>query len=260
MAANLIRAGFSLTVHDVASERLDPFIEIGAAVATTARELAASSDIVAIAVIDDAQVKDVMLGADGEGGILAGAGTGTIVIIHSTVSPELCRQLAATAALRGVRVMDVPVSGAERAATAGELTLLAGGSVVDLEACRQLFDVIGDRLFHLGEVGMGQAAKLCNNVMFTVNLRVALEALEMARATGLGEDQLLQIAAVSTGNSWSLEHIEDMRRLMRSGEQSRDAWLIGNKDLNLAVKAAQMAGIEMPIADFVSLMRDSTAR
>jgi 3-hydroxyisobutyrate dehydrogenase len=254
MAANLIRAGFPLTVYDLIPERLAPMAKSGAVVASSVLEVAEGSDIVAIAVVNDRQVREVMLGADEKGGVLSAAKAGAIVVIHSTVSPELCRQMESRAALRGVRVLDAPVSGAARAATTGKLTLLVGGSKEDLETCRELFAVIGDHIFHLGDVGMGQVAKLCNNVMFTVNLRTALEALRMAAATGIGEDQLLEIAAVSTGNSWALEHIKDMQRLMLSGQQSMSAWLIGNKDLALAVQTAQSAGVDVPISKFLSSM------
>jgi 3-hydroxyisobutyrate dehydrogenase-like beta-hydroxyacid dehydrogenase len=249
MAVNLLRAGYSVTVHDLRREVLDGLEKLGAKIAGSAREVGAASDIVEIAVIDDAQLQTVALGDDGA---LAGTAPGAILLIHSTVSPETCRAIAAQADRVAVRVVDAPVSGAEAGAIAGTLTLLVGGDADDVEACRSVFDIIGERVFHLGGIGTGQVAKICNNLMFTVNLRAALEALRLADAAGLDEKLMREITAGSTANSWSLEHIDAMREMMLNRRQSRDSIAIGNKDLSLAAGLGQSLGVDTPIAAFVS--------
>ena len=249
MAVNLLRAGYSVTVHDLRREVLDGLEKLGAKIAGSAREVGAASDIVEIAVIDDAQLQTVALGDDGA---LAGTAPGAILLIHSTVSPETCRAIAAQADRVAVRVVDAPVSGAEAGAIAGTLTLLVGGDADDVEACRSVFDIIGERVFHLGGIGTGQVAKICNNLMFTVNLRAALEALRLADAAGIDEKLMREITAGSTANSWSLEHIDAMREMMINRHQSRDSIAIGNKDLSLAAGLGQSLDVDTPIAAFVS--------
>ncbi len=252
MAANLLRAGYSVTVHDLRREVLDGLEELGAIIAGSAREVGALSDIIEIAVIDDAQLQAVALGEDDDDGLLTGAAPGAVVVIHSTVSPDTCRAIAAQADRVAVRVVDAPVSGAEAGAIAGTLTLLVGGDADDVDACRGVFDIIGERVFHLGGIGAGQVAKICNNLMFTVNLRAAFEALRLANAAGIDEKLMREITAGSTANSWSLEHIDAMREMMLNRRQSRDSIAIGNKDLSLAAGLGQSLGVDTPIAAFVS--------
>ena len=252
MAANLLRAGYSVTVHDLRREVLDGLEELGAIIAGSAREVGALSDIIEIAVIDDAQLQAVVLGENDDGGVVAGAAPGAVVVIHSTVSPDTCRAIAAQADRVAVRVVDAPVSGAEAGAIAGTLTLLVGGDADDVDACRGVFDIIGERVFHLGGIGAGQVAKICNNLMFTVNLRAAFEALRLANAAGIDEKLMREITAGSTANSWSLEHIDAMREMMLNRRQSRDSIAIGNKDLSLAAGLGQSLGVDTPIAAFVS--------
>ena len=249
MAENLLRAGNRVTVHDVRSEALDGLEEAGARRAESAREVAVHSDLISIAVLDDAQLETVVLGHDG---LLAGAAPGTVLLVHSTVSPDVCRMLAARCEPAGVRLVDAPVSGAESGAIAGTLTLLVGGAEEDVDRCRDVFNIIGERMFHLGEVGAGQVAKICNNLMFTVNLRAALEALRLAEAAGLNENILREITSGSTANSWALANIDAMRDLLDTQRQSREPVAIGNKDLSLAADLGRSLGVDTPIAAFVS--------
>ena len=160
--------------------------------------------------------------------------------------------LAAECEPAGVRLVDAPVSGAESGAIAGTLTLLVGGAEEDVDRCRDVFNIIGERMFHLGEVGAGQVAKICNNLMFTVNLRAALEALRLAEAAGLNENILREITSGSTANSWALTNIDAMRDLLDTQRQSREPVAIGNKDLSLAADLGRSLGIDTPIAAFVS--------
>lgn len=249
MAVNLLRAGGRLTVHDLRREVLDEVAKLGARVAASAREVAAQSDLIAVAVLDDAQLEAVVLGRDG---VLAGAAPGAVLLIHSTVSPQVCRKLAAQCEQAGVRLVDAPVSGAESGAIAGTLTLLVGGDADDVGACRDVFDVIGERVFHLGGVGAGQVAKICNNLIFTVNLRTAFEALRLADAAGLDQKVFREITSASTAQSWTLDNIDAMREMIVHQRQSRDPIAIGNKDLSLAADLGQSLGIKTPIAAFVS--------
>lgn len=252
MAINLLRAGFRVAAFDVREEALHGLSDLGATISTSPRDAAVDSELVAIAVVDENELESVVLGTDGA---LAGAAPGTIVVVHSTVSPDSCRRLAARCAEQDVRIVDAPVSGAESAAKAGTLTLLVGGDPTDVDGCRELFYTVGYRVFHLGDVGAGQVAKLCNNLMFTVNLRAALEALALASAAGLDERILREIAAGTTAQSWALAHIDAMRELIDYERQSRAAVDIGNKDLVLADELAGSLGIDTPIAAFVGRLR-----
>ena len=249
MAVNLVRAGFDVTIYDVRAESLRDVEALGAIVVHSSREVAERSDVVSIAVLDDAQVESVILGQGEDDGLLAGLKPGSIIVVHSTVSPQVCISLAVRAEQKGVRFLDAPVSGAERGASDGTLTLLVGGRAADIDRCRPLFNVIGDQVFHLGKIGAGQAAKLCNNVMFTVNLLIAEEALSLARAAGIDENQMLEIVRVSTGNSWVIQNLHDLRDLILNPRQSVPASELGLKDLSLALEFGQNLDATLPLTD-----------
>ena len=252
MAVNLARAGVDLTVYDLDPEPVRELAALGAKVAGSCREIGASCDVVEIVVVNDAQVERVVHGDGGkDAGILAGARPGTIIVIHSTVHPATCRKIAAAASERGVGVIDAAVSGAEARSKDGTLTLMVGGPSELVEECRPILEIVGERVFHLGEIGRGQVAKLCNNLMSIVNLATVEEALRLAERAGIDEEQMIEIASVSTGESWALHGFGPMRDLMRGRGVTQSIALIARKDVALAVEMAKSLGAEVPIAEFV---------
>lgn len=252
MAVNLARAGVDLYVYDLQAEVVEELRTLGAKAVASNRELGERCDIIEIVVVSDRQLEQVVLG-DGKGddGILAGARPGTILVIHSTVHPDTCRRLAEAAAAKEVGVIDAAVSGAEERSKDGSLTLMVGGPVELVDACRPLFEIVGDRVFHLGDLGRGQVAKLCNNLMSIVNLATVEEALRLAERAGIDEKKMIEIASVSTGESWALHGLGPMRDLMRSHGHDRTIAVIAGKDVALAVDLARSLDIDVPIAEFV---------
>jgi 3-hydroxyisobutyrate dehydrogenase-like beta-hydroxyacid dehydrogenase len=189
MAENLVRAGFEVTVHDLKPELVDDLVALGAKSAATPRAVAEQSDIIASVVMNNRQTLDVFL--EGEGtGVLAGTNPGSLIVIHSTVSPELCQQVADAAAIKGVGVIDAAVSGAAAKSKAGTLTIMVGGDKALVARCQPLFDVLGEHVFHMGGLGMGQAAKICNNLVSLVNVHVIEEAI---RLKGRGLPVLMEV-------------------------------------------------------------------
>ena len=253
MARNLVRAGFELTVYDVRPEPQAELARLGAHVAASTREVGERSEVVLAVVVDAAQVEAVFLGTGAGDGVLAGARPGTIFVVHSTVSPLTCRRLAEAARPRGVHVVDAAVSGAEARSEAGTLTLMVGGEREAVERCRPIFDVVGEHVFHVGALGQGLAAKLCNNLMLLANMRALEEALGVAAAAGVDARSMLEIAATSTGDSWAVRNFLAMQEMMRRHpEGPRGARRIGEKDLALAAKLGHELGVEVPIADFLA--------
>lgn len=250
MAENLARAGFPLTVLDLNPAPVADLVALGAQAAASPRELAAASDIICSVVMNDRQTLDLYL--DETDGILAGAAPGALIVIHSTVSQETCRILADAAAAQGVHLIDAAVSGAVSASKAGTLSVIVGGDAEHVERARPLFDVVGDKVFHMGGLGMGQAAKICNNLMCLVNVHVALEGLRLAEAAGIDAAAMTALARVSSGQSWALENLGQLEELARShvgGEP--DMGIFGRKDISLASKLGARLMAPVPITDFV---------
>ncbi|MBT6276482.1 MAG: NAD(P)-dependent oxidoreductase [Chromatiales bacterium] len=251
MAINLAEAGFSMAVLDLNPEPVAELVALGAASAATPRELAGVSDVVVSVVMNDRQTLQVLLEGDGDG-VLAGARPGTLIIIASTVSVETCQVVAQAAAGKDVQVIDAAVSGAAERSRDGTLSLIVGGDDDAVERAKPLFDVVGSNVYHMGELGMGQVAKACNNLMCLVGVHVVEEALRLASAAGIEEDRMLEVARASSGDSWTLRNIANLRELAAIHTHGDvDMSIFGRKDIALASKLGGKLGASIPITDFV---------
>jgi 3-hydroxyisobutyrate dehydrogenase len=251
MARNLARAGFPLTVLDLVPDRMAELEALGAQSARNPRELAEQSDIICSVVMNDRQTLEVVLEGGGDG-VLAGAAEGSLIVLHSTIGVGTCEEVSRAASDKGVGVIDAAVSGAAERSEKGTLSLMVGGDAALVERARPLFDVVGEQVFHMGALGMGQATKQCNNLMSLVNLHVVEEALRLAQCLGIDEAKMREVAEASTGDSWALRNIDNMRALAGlHGDAVGNMARFGRKDIALASKLAASIGAEVPITDFV---------
>ena len=250
MAKNLLEAGFALCVLDLDPMPVAELVALGARAAATPRALAETSDIICSVVMNDRQTLDIML--DPAEGVLAGAAPGSLIVLHSTIGVDTCRAVAAGAAAKAIAVIDAAVSGAEERAELGTLSLMIGGDAAQVERARPLFEVVGSQLFHVGELGMGQVAKQCNNLMSLVNIHVVEEALRLAARLGIAETKMREVAQASTGDSWALRNIDQMRAIVNiHGDGAQDMSRFGRKDIALASQLAATVGQPIPITDFL---------
>ena len=249
MAERLARAGFPLTVLDLNPDNVAGLVALGAKAAESPRQLAAQSDIICSVVMNDRQTLALYL--DEDEGVLAGVAHGSLIVIHSTVQVETCQALAAAAENKGVHVIDAAVSGAALRAREGALSLLVGGDPAHLERVRPMFEEVGANIYHMGALGMGQAAKICNNLMCLVNVHVVEEGLRLAKAAGISETAMRELAQHSSGQRWSLENIDSMRELagIHTGGLP-DMSIFGRKDIALASKLAAKVEASIPITDY----------
>jgi 3-hydroxyisobutyrate dehydrogenase-like beta-hydroxyacid dehydrogenase len=238
VARRIAAAGYPLTIWARRRETLATFGEAAVRVATSARDLAASSDVVGLCVRADQDVCAVMDGADG---VLAGARPGTVVAIHSTVDPETCRRLAEDAAARDVTVLDAPLSGGHPAAENGDLLVMTGGDPAAAERCRPLFETFGSLVVHMGPIGTAQRAKLVNNALLTANISLAADAIELGRALDIDPDMLVRALEHGTGRSFGLSLVA---RLRHEGEFAAAGWGLLRKDVDLLIDAAGRAGAD----------------
>lgn len=203
MARAIARAGFPLRLWARRPEALDAFEAIGAGRAGSLRELGAESDLVGVCVGTDAYVEQVARAE--AGGLLAGMRPGSLLALHSTVHPETCRRLARSAAERGVAFLDAPVSGGGEVALQRRLCVMVGGDAAAFQRALPVFESYGNPVRRVGEVGAGQLCKLVNNLLFTAQLELARNAVELARRLGLERGALLELLRASSGRSYALE-------------------------------------------------------
>lgn len=199
MARNLIAAGHPLAVFDLNPEPVDELGRLGAEPAGTAAAAAAGADVVITMVPSSPNVQTAVLGP---GGVLEGLKPGRTLIEMSTIDPLVTRQVAQAAAERGVRMIDAPVSGSLPKATNGTLTIMVGGPKEVFEACLPILQVMGENIFHVGEVGMGETVKLCNNLIAAINQIAVSEAFSIGVAAGADPKVLHQVVTRSSGDCW----------------------------------------------------------
>lgn len=245
MACNLAAGGVPTHVFDPRPGAVQAAEAAGARPAVDAAEAAARADVVALVVRDEAQVLDVL---HGERGVLRGGVDGRVVVIHSTIGPSACRRVARAVEAAGGELLDAPVSGMQMRAVEGTLTFLVGGSDSALRRARPGLDAMGERIFHLGEIGTGQAAKIANNAVSLSTVMLVAEALSLAAAEGVDEARMLEVLRASSGASWIAEHWEFIRHEWRrahplGGEGVAD---MAGKDLRLALQLAARRAVPVP--------------
>ncbi|MCW3012936.1 MAG: 2-hydroxy-3-oxopropionate reductase [Solirubrobacterales bacterium] len=181
MAGNLLAAGYPVTVHSRSRGPVDELVAAGATAGPSARETAASSDVVITMLPDSPDVEAVVLGADG---VVDGIREGALYIDMSTIAPAVSRRIAVVLAEHGVDAVDAPVSGGEAAARDGALSIMAGGKEEAVERAQPIFDVLGKATTRIGPAGAGQVAKAANQVVVALTIQAVSEALVLARKAG----------------------------------------------------------------------------
>ncbi|KPM54555.1 6-phosphogluconate dehydrogenase [Frankia sp. CcI49] len=242
MARRIVEDGFPLTLWARRSASTEPFADTAANLAATPAEVGASSDIVCVCVVGDADVEDVLLRPDG---VLAGLAPGGLVVIHSTIHPDTCRRLADKAAKRGIAVVDAPVSGGGAAAAKRALLVMAGGAEEDVARCRPMLETFANPLIHLGQLGSGQLAKALNNFVFTAQLTVAWETFTLAEGLGMDPAAVAQVLAHGSGGSRAAGI------LAASGFNTtglRQAATLLRKDVGIMLDVARTDGVTEPAA------------
>ncbi len=240
MVANLLRAGFSVSVWNRTADRMAPLVEAGAVGCSDPAEVASRARIVITCVSDTPDVEAVLLGA---GGVLSGASAGSLVIDMSTISPSATRAFADSLGKRGVHMLDAPVSGGSEGAAKGTLSIMVGGEANQLERAMPAFRAMGKTITHVGPVGAGQTVKLVNQIVVVGNMLAAAEGLLFAQASGVDLGKTLEAITGGAAGSWMLAN----RGPQVVARDWRPGFMIDlqQKDLRLALEAADDVGVPL---------------
>ena len=261
MAANLVRAGFEVTVWNRTPERAEQFVEefggAGARMATTPGGAAAGSQLVVTMVPDAPQVEEVLFGP---GGAAQGLSVIDLAVDMSTITPSASRGIAERLrSERGTGFLDAPVTGSRPKAEDGTLTIMVGGDAADFERAQPAFDAMGELIVHVGPQGHGSMVKLINNTLAAVNAGALAEALVLADRAGIDVDALLHVVSAGSGDS-------AMLRLKARPMLERDLEPLFKlahmlKDVRHCVEEARALGLEIPLAERASeLYAEADAR
>ncbi|PZN93370.1 MAG: 3-hydroxyisobutyrate dehydrogenase [Alphaproteobacteria bacterium] len=247
MAANLAKAGHSVRAFDVSDAALARAVAHGCTGAATGGEAAAGAD----AIITMLPAGDFVRAAY-DGVLFAAASPHAILIDCSTIDVATAKSVGEAAAQRGLAMVDAPVSGGTAAADAGTLTFMVGGPEAAFAAAKPILEQMGKAVIHAGGAGMGQAAKICNNMILGATMVATAEAFVLAEKLGLDAQTFFDISSKASGQSWSMTSYCPVPGPVPTSPANRDyqggfAAALMLKDLKLAVAAATTAGASVPM-------------
>ena len=241
MAANLMDAGYLMSVWNRTAAKAAPLVECGATLAESPADLARRGPaVIFVNVTDTPDVEAVLFG---EAGLADAVRPGTIIVDHSTISPDAARDFAKRLAQQGVDFIDAPVSGGDIGAQQGTLSIMAGGRDEAVQAVMPMLDVVGSSTVHLGEAGLGQVCKACNQVAGMVTLLGVCEAMALAKKAGLDLDKMIQVVGGGAAGSWQLANLGP-KIAVRDHDPGFMIDLV-NKDLAIVLDTAKRAGLSL---------------
>lgn len=251
MALNLVKAGHQLSVFDLVPAAVQTLVDAGAQAASSAAEAVKDAEIVISMLPASKHVEGLYLG---EHGLLSFIDSSALIIECSTIAPESARKVADAAKKLGLRIIDAPVSGGTGGAIAGTLTFIVGGEAADLESAQPYLQKMGKNIFHAGQAGAGQVAKICNNMLLGVLMAGTSEALALGVANGLDPQVLSDVIAKSSGRNWATELYNPWPGVMEHAPASKDyAGGFGVdlmlKDLGLAAESALNTRSSIPLGE-----------
>jgi 2-hydroxy-3-oxopropionate reductase len=246
MARNLIKAGYELTVFDIATDRVEAIKADGASVATSNKAVAEASDIVITMLPNSPHVKTAVLG---DGGVIEGARDGMILIDMSSIAPLASQEVSEAVAKKGVKMLDAPVSGGEPKAVDGTLAIMVGGPEDVFKRVKPILDIMGGSVTLVGDIGSGNTTKLANQVIVALNIAAMSEAMVLATKAGVDPARVFQ--AIRGGLAGSTVLDAKMPLVLDGNFKPGFRIELHIKDLQNALDTAHALGVPVPLSSVV---------
>ena len=242
MARNLMKAGHEVVVHTRTAEKQTELEREGARGAGSPRAVAEQSDFVITMLPDSPDVEHVVTGPDG---VLDGVRRGALVIDMSTISPAVTRRIAARLEERGASMLDAPVSGGDVGAIQGTLSIMVGGSERDFQRALPLFEAMGKKIVHMGEIGAGQITKAANQIVVAGVIAAVAEGLVLGSRGGVSPEKIIDVLGGGMAGNRVMEVKRDKFLTHRFTPGFRAD--LHHKDLGIALSAAREMGVVLPV-------------
>jgi 2-hydroxy-3-oxopropionate reductase len=246
MVKNLLKAGYPVLCYDIVPEPLKELAAAGAALAASNKEVAEKSEVVVTMLPNSPHVEQAVLGPKG---ILEGARSGLLLLDMSTISPIVSQKVAAEAASKDVKMLDAPVSGGEKGAIEGTLSIMVGGERAVFDKVLPIFQAMGKTITYIGPIGSGGFVKLANQIIVAINLTAIAEALVLGTKAGI--DLELMINALSGGLAGSKCLDQKRNNYLQHAFQPGFKIDLHYKDLNLIMESAEKLGVPLPATALV---------
>jgi 3-hydroxyisobutyrate dehydrogenase len=243
MVLNLAQGGFSVTGWNRTGDRpqLTSLKQAGIPLVATIESAVSQADFIFTCLGDVPDVEAVLLGKDG---VIEFAKPGAMVVDFSTIGREAAQRIAAVLALKQIHFLDAPISGGDIGAQNGTLTIMVGGDVEDFEACYPLFAAMGKTIRHCGEVGNGQAVKMCNQVLCGLHMVGLCEAIAFAQQQGIDPSLMIEICSTGAASSWALANLGP--KIMAGDLQPAFAIKHLLKDLRIVQESLSSSDLSLP--------------
>ncbi len=243
MSKNLLKAGYTLVVHDVVKAAVDEVVAAGATAGSSSADVASKSDIVITMLPNSPHVKEVVLGA---GGVIEGVKKETIVVDMSSIAPLAAQEVAAELAKKGVKMLDAPVSGGEPKAVEGTLAIMVGGPEDVFEKVKPILLKMGASAVLCGDVGAGNVTKLANQVIVALNIAAMSEALTLAQKAGVDPGKVFD--AIKGGLAGSTVLNAKAPMVLKGNYKPGFRIELHIKDLQNALDTAHDIGVPVPLS------------
>ena len=261
MVANLIGAGHSVSVFDIEAGAVARAVESGATAAASAAATAEGAEVMITMLPAGAHVRSVFVTDDA---VLDALAEGALVIDCSTIDVPTAREMIAEADKRGQDMIDAPVSGGVGGAAAGTLTFMCGGSERAFARAEPILQAMGRNIFHAGDAGAGQSAKVCNNLMLAIQMIAVSEGFGLAEKLGLDAQKLFDISSTATAQCWAMTSYCPVPGPVPTSPANNDykagftvAMML--KDLKLSQDAAGTTGANTPLGAHATELYDAYA-
>ncbi len=256
MARNLAKAGFDLVIFNRSQDDIETLLAEGSQfqAATSPRDVAERSAAVITMLPDSGDVRDVVFG---EGGLLPAIGEGHLLVDMSTIAPGTSVEVDNAIRQRGGRTLDAPVSGGDKGAIAGTLSIMVGGETVDFQRAMPLFEALGKTIVHVGAAGAGQIVKACNQIVVAINYAAVSEALVLGAKAGVDPDKVVQVLSGGLAASRVME-LKGASMIAHNFEPGFRIDL-HRKDLAIAMAAARASNVPVPVSAVVTQLFEALA-
>lgn len=251
MVTNLLVAGHDVVVLDTNPASVQAMVDLGATIATDAKDLASQVDLVQLSLPDSPEVEQVTFG---ESGLVAGARPGLIVADHSSVAAATPQKISEAVRGQGITWLDAPVSGGPAGAAAGTLTIMVGGDEAALQTIRPILEVIGKNIEYMGPSGMGAMTKTINQLAIGVQMLAMAEAFTLGRKAGIPTKRLLEVLRTSTSRCWVMEELVTNVVAENDFDNPRFSIRLISKDIRIASQTAKSLGVPAAATALVEQM------
>jgi len=239
MALNLIKVGYPLIAYDINPKPLEELKQKGAAIGPSIKEVASQSNIIITMLPKSEDVEEVTLG---EGGVLEGAKSNTVIVDMSTIDPSVSRRIAQVFSSKNIKMLDAPVSGGQKGAEAGTLSIMVGGDKAVFDECLNIFKTMGENIFYCGPNGNGGVVKIVNNLLACIQGVASAEVLSVGVKAGVDLKVLADVIGVSSGQNTFIKSYGPAKAFKGDFEPGFKVELM-IKDLGLAMSLAKEQGV-----------------